>query len=95
MSFFPVCVAFSVWKLDCAGLGKQKDSSVAHLAMEKDRPDLAIQFLTRTSPDTEEKIKPPCVNLGITRIGGHLQVFFVKVLFFLFDSALTLCNYEI
>eukprot|EP00434_Breviolum_minutum_P024807 symbB.v1.2.021909.t1/scaffold1920.1/size100294/3 len=53
------------------GLGKQKDSSVAHLAIEKDRPDLAIQFLTRTSPDTEEKIKPPCVNPDATDSHGR------------------------
>jgi len=54
------------------GLGKESMSSVAHLALESNRPELSIQFLTRTHPpgtDVDE-VKPPCVKLGISEKHG-------------------------
>ena len=76
------------------GLGKESISSVAHLALESNRPELSIQFLTRTHPPGTEvdEMKPPCVKLGISEKHGFAvlrRLYYICLFCF---CVLVLCN---
>ena len=78
------------------GLGKESISSVAHLALESNRPELSIQFLTRTHPPSTEvdEMKPPCVKLGIREKHGFAVLrclYYVYSVFVSLFCATTYC----